>query len=396
MGCGCRNNHFCRALHSASVTLATPVVDPRERDRIRSVDGLRALAFLLVFLFHSWEFSGRPDIPVVTDVVGSNTRPDLFIVLTGFALFLPFARDWGRVERFRSGTYLVRRLRRIVLPYWVALAVALLIPVVLKALMSVLGVSTNATEPPEPLDVLTHLTFTHMFFPEYWDGINGSLWTMSLEMQLYVIFPLLVWIVARWGLAGLVPVILLSIAYRMLVGQLVDGPAFPDHFLWGATALGRLMEFIAGMVAAVMAMNTRGKFRVWHGVACVVLFFGGYLLATATPWSASVAFPVRELALAVAFGALIVLAINNSKVERAFAWRPMSRLGYMAYSMFLIHQPIIYYFGEMLKEILRMPEGLLMLSLMWTVGFAVVYAFGWVFFRVVEKPCIAWSRAAAR
>jgi peptidoglycan/LPS O-acetylase OafA/YrhL len=348
---------------------------------------------MLVFLFHSWEFSGRPRIPILTDIVGQNTRPDLFIVITGFVLFLPFARDMDRIHRFQTGEYLRRRLRRIVLPYWAALALALALPLALKAAYALLGKTTNPTPAPDWGDVLAHVTFTHMFFPEYWDGINGSLWTMSLEMQLYLLFPLLILVAARWGMWSLALAVTSSFAYRIAVEILVDGPGFPDQFLWGATAIGRLMEFAAGMAAAVLAMRLRKSFTALNALLTLIVFVGSYIVATASPWSSS-AFPVRDTALALGFGSLVILAIGNRWVEAAFAWSPFSSLGYRAYSLFLVHQPVAWYTAEFFKKELGLQEGLVLLLLMWTVGFAAVWLVGSAFFRLIEAPCIRWSRAA--
>ena len=94
---------------------------PAAAQRIDSVDGLRAIAFLAVFAFHTWEFAGRPEIPVLSAVVSQNIRPDFFVVLTGFVLFLPFARRPERMDQFQTRAYLWRRMRRIVIPYYVAL-----------------------------------------------------------------------------------------------------------------------------------------------------------------------------------------------------------------------------------------------------------------------------------
>ena len=114
-----------------------------DRARIDSVDGLRALAFLLVFAFHTWEFAGRPYIPVVSTVISQNTRPDFFVVLTGFVLFLPFARDPSRAGAFRSRPYLRRRLRRIVLPYYAALVLAVLLPQTLVVIVRAVGLEAS-------------------------------------------------------------------------------------------------------------------------------------------------------------------------------------------------------------------------------------------------------------
>lgn len=367
-------------VHAASVN----------KDRILAVDGLRATAFLLVFAFHTWQHAGSPYVPVVSGIVSSNTRPDFFVVLTGFVLFLPFARDVARVQVFQTRRWLARRLRRVVLPYYAALAFAIAIPQVLKLLAQTIGHSTRAQALPAPVDVLTHLTFTHLFFPDYWASINGSLWTMSLEMQLYLIFPVLMILYARFGPRALIGALAVSLAYRVGVALWMGTIAFPASFLWGATGLGRLMEFLAGMLAATMALRWRGSLTWSQTAGLVVTFVAAYVTAVVFPSIGPL--PIREPALGICFGSLVVLAVASRWVERIFAWRPLSRLGYMAYSMFLVHEPVSYFVSEFLKRGLGVREGPGLLLIMWTVALAVVFAFGYAFFRLVERPCIAWSR----
>ena len=364
--------------------------------RVRSVDGLRALAFMLVFLFHSWEFSGRPRIPVLTDIISQNTRPDLFVVITGFALFLPFAIDQTRYDRFKVGVYLERRAKRIVLPYYAALALALVLPYLLKVLYNLTGRTASPTEPVAWGDLLSHLTFTHMFFPEYWAGINGSLWTMSLEMQLYLLFPILVLAMARWGVWVLLGAAAISIGWHLL-GPLFVSNTFPENFLWGATGIGRLVEFGAGMLAAVIVMRHRDKLTRVPLLIAALLVVLGYAVAVSVRFSGALEwFPVREIGLSISFCALIVLAIGAAPVEAVFATPLVSRVGYMAYSFFLVHQPIVYYFSELLKRGLGMSDGLVLLAILWTVGLALVFVVGYVLYVLVEEPCIRWSKAAGR
>lgn len=368
---------------------------PAQRlDRIHSIDGLRALAFLLVFGFHSWEFAGAPEIPVLSTIVSQNTRPDLFIVLTGFVLFLPFARSPNRIATFAPRTYLTRRLRRIVPPYYAALAVAVALPFVLVLLERLVGRPADWPVLPSVADVATHLTFTHLFFPEYWAGINGSLWTMSLEMQLYLIFPLLLALVAWRGIRVLLLALAVSLVYRIIVALVVDVPDFPEQFLFNVTAIGRLMQFVAGMAAAALAIRWRGTLKSWALLLIAGVVVGGYALATTSPTSEIEMFPVRDTALGLAFAALIVLAVGFPPLERVFAFRPLARLGFMAYSMFLLHQPLVYYAGQFLEVRIGVAPGPVLLALLWTAGFGIVLIAGYVFHVIVEKPCIAWSRAA--
>lgn len=360
------------------------------RVRIASVDSLRALALLAVFAFHTWEFADYPEIPVVTFFIGQNVRPDFFVVLTGFVLFLPFARDFSRLDRFRSGPYFTRRLRRIVPPYWAALAYAILLPQTLVVLARLAGQDASWQPWPSWGDLITHITFTHMFFPQYWSGINGSLWTMSLEMQLYVLFPFLVFAVRRWGLMALAWAAAGSIVYQIVVGIFVS-PVWPAPFLWSATGIGRLMEMCAGMAAAVLAFRTPTRVS-WRATAVTVVVMVASFAAAVHPDLRSAIFPVREIGLSIFFGGLIVLVIRIPALDRAFAWRPLSFVGYRAYTLFLLHQPTMWFFSEFLQKVLGVPTGITLLLLLWTVGFGILLAIGEVFFRLIEKPSIEWAK----
>ena len=361
--------------------------------RIHSVDGLRAIAFLAVFSFHAWEFAGRPEIPVFSAVVGQNIRPDFFVVLTGFVLFLPFARRPERMDSFATRTYLWRRLRRIVLPYYVALAYAVLLPQMLVVLVRVLGGTASWQPMPSIGDWLSHLTFTHMFFAEHWSGMNGSLWTMSLEMQLYLLFPILLIAANRWGWRALAWAIVVSVVFRVLVAIFVPGPEFPDQFLWSASGLGRLTEFAAGMLAASIAFQLSSRIRKQHVVLILAIMALSYTVAT-VPFFRGSFLPVRDLGLATLFGSLIVLVLTVPAAGRIFAWRPLAYLGYRSYSMFLIHQPTLWYVSEFLQKVLDVPEGPLLLLLLSTVGFAAVFGVGMLLFVTVERPCIDWAKRA--
>lgn len=362
---------------------------PTRQRRIDSVDGLRALAFLLVFAFHTWEFAGQPYVPVVSAVISQNTRPDFFVVLTGFVLFLPFARDSSRVGSFQPRPYIRRRLRRIVLPYYAALALAIVLPQALVVMVRAFGMEAAWQSLPDGLDLLSHVTFTHLFFPDYWASINGSLWTMSLEMQLYLLFPVLILAWRRFGRKGLLWALALSVLYRVMVGLWFAGEGFPSEFLVAATALGRLMEFLAGMGAALLMFRWRDQLRARTALALGATTVIGYVLAIQgwPTWTA-----LRELSLGLTFGALIVLAVTVPRVERVFAWHPMSWLGYRAYSMFLVHQPVAWYVSEFLAKALGVEPGTGKLVLLWTAGLIVVMAFGQVMFVLIERPCIAWAK----
>jgi peptidoglycan/LPS O-acetylase OafA/YrhL len=282
-----------------------------------------------------------------------------------------------------------------VIPYYVALIYAVLLPQLLVVIMGVFGREASWQPMPSLGDWLSHLTFSHMFFTEHWSSMNGSLWTMSLEMQLYLLFPLLLIAANRWGVRALIIAIVVSVIFRIAVAVFVPGDTFPDQFLWSASGLGRLMEFSAGMLAAIVAFRVAERIRRPHVFLLLGLMVVSYLVATAPAFKGSV-LPVRELGLSTLFGSLLVLVLSIPATGRVFGWKPLAYLGYRSYSMFLIHQPTVWYVSEFLQKFLGVPEGPMLLLLLWTVGFGVVFAVGQLMFIAVERPCIDWAKRTGR
>ena len=231
-----------------------------------------------------------------------------------------------------------------------------------------------------------------MFFPQYWSTINGSLWTMALEMQLYLLFPLVMLAAARWGLRAIFAAIVVSVLFRIGVDLAVGDAEFSVVFLWAASGLGRLTEFACGMLAAVVGFRVAGRVRPPHALAVLAVMVAAYFIAT-EPFFRGTVLPVRDFGLSVLFGSLIVLVLTVRPVAAAFAWRPVSWLGYRSYSLFLIHQPTLWYTSEFLQKFLGVPEGPLLLVLLWTVGFGAVLGIGSVLFVTVERPCITWAKS---
>lgn len=165
---------------------------PKKPPRLPFIDGLRGLALLMVLVYHAWLHGvGAPillslpgfEVDVTAPAFFGFAGVRLFVVLSGFCLTYPLAHGELRVD---LGRFWRRRARRILPPCYVALAVFLL----LRAL---------AHRPTEPGDILTHLLLIHNLFPQWLLSINGAWWTLALEAQFYLVFPLLVASFRMWG-----------------------------------------------------------------------------------------------------------------------------------------------------------------------------------------------------
>jgi peptidoglycan/LPS O-acetylase OafA/YrhL len=128
-----------------------------------------------------------------------------------------------------------------------------------------------------------------------------------------------------------------------------------------------------------------------HVLAVLAVMVAAYFVAT-EPFFRGTVLPIRDFGLSVLFGSLIVLVLTVRPVAAMFAWAPVSWLGYRSYSLFLIHQPTLWYTSEALQKFFGVPEGPGLLALLWTVGFGAVIGIGLVLFVTVERPCITWAK----
>ncbi|NHC15350.1 acyltransferase family protein [Motilibacter deserti] len=356
------------------------------RVRRPGVDGARALACLMVLAFHSWEFAGSPSSHGLGAMFELNAGVDLFMILSGFCLMLPLLERQNGVERFDWRTYLRRRVRRIAPPYYAAIAYAVALPAVLVAGYRALGISASWQPLPSAADLFTHLTFTHSLFPEYWNGISGSFWSLGLEMQFYLLFPLLVLALRRRGALVLALGAAASVAYRVVLD--LNPQPEPMGLLLTLNAAGRLMEFCAGALAAVLVARTARQLTVPLAVVAGVCIAGG--LVRNAPLAH---LPARELLLSTGFAALLALAARpGNAVSAALSVRWLAWLGFVSYSVFLLHQQTLYYFQQGLEKALGVPQGAPTLALELTVGLALVLAVSWGFHRLVELPFMRPAR----
>jgi peptidoglycan/LPS O-acetylase OafA/YrhL len=305
--------------------------------RLDGVDGLRALAALWVVLFHIRAFSGARLGPLDLFVRSGSTGVSLFLVLSGFCLYLPIAR--GGAENFRVWRFLRRRATRLLPAYYASLALVLLVMVLSAGRLGL----AQLTGPDVALQVATHVTMTHSLFPSTFYALNGAYWSLGLEWQLYLGLPLLVIGVRRFGLTRTVAaVIAVNIVYRLglqlaigLHGVTAGSPLATD--VLPNLLPGRWAEFGFGMVAA--QLHSTGRIAAWAGqVRWAILG----LVPLAAAAVLSVGSPLEHLLFgAVFFLLLCTVLAGGNWLSRLLSWRPLAAVGVMSYSLYLVHQPIV-------------------------------------------------------
>ena len=171
--------------------LDAPEASPRHVD---SADGFRVMAVLLVMWFHIWQQSwlsptlrvGGHYFSIEAQVRSGYMMVDLMLLLSGFLLFLPYARGRLMGEKLPSiKRYYIKRALRILPSYWLCIFTVLF------------AFALPGGEYDSPLwmwrDLFSHLTFTHIYTYEtyYATRLNVALWTLAVEVQFYLLLPLL-------------------------------------------------------------------------------------------------------------------------------------------------------------------------------------------------------------
>ena len=238
---------------------------------VDTCDGLRAMAVLLVAWFHIWQQSwlfpgltlfGR-EISLDPLVRSGYIWVDMMILISGFCLYLPWARmRYEGGERPSPVDFYVKRLARIHPSYLLTIAV-----------MFAVALATDAYWSREHMlrDVLSHLTYTHMFFYDayYASNLGGALWTLALEMQLYLLFPLIARAFYKLPATTFAAMVGIALAFRGWVGVHI-----PDVSLWFNQLPAYLDTFALGMMAAaVHAWFAQRRPNALTRILCSLLCF---------------------------------------------------------------------------------------------------------------------------
>ena len=332
---------------------------PLPRLKLKFLDGMRGLAALYVLLFH--QYSPR-ELPAglthwLVWMRFGHYAVAVFIVLSGYSLMIPIVRSPDGKLTGGLGGFLRRRARRILPPYYFALAATVLIAFLSRRLMGALHLSTGASDAGSAFgagDLVTHLLLIHNWFRDYNFGINGTHWSVATEWQIYFLFALLllpVWrrfgpgAAAGLGLAlGVAPLLLLPAGHNLSWA----GPQYLGLFAFGMA--GATLSFSArAPYTSLRAQLPLGPIAALLSAGFVALaMFGARAvgptgeLEMSQPWVADV-FLGLAMASLICWCARAAQSVTHARqplVLRFLECGWVTRLGVFSYSIYLISLPI--------------------------------------------------------
>jgi len=360
---------------------------------IPEMDGLRFVAIAMVVLFH---LNGYLIAKATFYGHASTTQTDwlrraalvglhgveLFFVISGFILALPFA------AHHLSGTpavslrkYYLRRLTRLEPPYFVTIFLLLAL-----GLLAGRG-SASAILP----HLAASLVYLHNLIYGSQSTVLGVAWSLEIEVQFYLLVPLLTLVFAIRSLR-LRRSVLIGLTLATLAAQTMFVPHHPRVAL---SILAYLQFFLIGFLIADLFLNNwknspRRTFY-WDLIALAgwPLLFFALQSKTLTHWL----FPALVFTLYCA-------AFRGRWINRFLCNPWITAVGGMCYSIYLIHYEVISAVGRFTKTLgTHLPNPVYLIVQFLLVGGAIVLVCG-LYFMVLEKPCMRrdwpqrlWRRA---
>lgn len=382
---------------------------------IRQLTGIRFVAAAWVLLYHlqgPLNTLGLLGIPVFADTLRvGRLGVDLFFALSGFILTHTYLTRLGPALRARGTLdFWWLRLARV---YPVHLVMLVIAGIAVVAQAKVTG-DALARDWLNPVDFAKNLLLVQEWGPSPQRGWNFVAWSLSMEWLAYLLFPLLILVIAfayrRIPTWGLVIAWCAVLAPLMAYGLTTGDPYYTDH--WGST-YRILTEFTAGAVAYLVVLRLlAGRTDATPGartervasILAVALpiavvagaWFLGQLPAAQPPGSgltgdAEPLPPYYHLLLVPLLIAWIAaLALSRRGLSRFLSTRALVLGGFISYSLYMTH---LVWFGlwRAAMSAVGIDSGpLYAVSVVALVAGALVIA--WLMWRLVEEPAREWMR----
>ncbi len=323
-----------------------PVPPPAERithagePRSARIESVRALAALGVFFGHTFAFAVAFEGLTVGSykdrlLLGGGMGVYLFFTLSGYLLFLPFAKRAFHGGRVSLRRYARNRLLRIVPLFYAITAVLLVV----------------RPHDADPGDWWRWALFIQNYSIETTTKLDSPAWSLDVEMQFYVLLPLLGYGLARLcrGRAALGALVItaLGVASWILRDARVLGAedAEPQSALVGAYSLpSTFYMFAAGMLLALLKLELDRRPRATPLPGILGSSTTWLLAAAASYFLLCIDYAHQEPGVALASVVLIgacVLPLRHGRTMRVLEWRPLALVGIASYSLYLLHVPIL-------------------------------------------------------
>lgn len=344
-----------------------------------ALDGLRGLLALGVVVAHvnmAW-------------FPGATIMMDMFFVISGFLITLVLMRNVQHSGGLQLLRFWSRRIKR-------------LYPVLLLVVAVYLAIAELLLENPseyfkEAVSVLlyysnwTKIRIVSELFPTYF----GHTWSLSIEEQFYVLWPLLLWVALKFklqnrGIVGLF--VLLIVAEVFWRNWLISHGAIWSRLYFALDT--RMDAFLSGGILALAWDAWHEKWYRQKGFMIVMHICSVLLLAALIHWNpnehyqAYFAWQQSVVLLLSCATILALIAPSEHYLKSFFSLEPFRRLGLMCYTIYLLHAPLIWLLVWHEEEAnIQLPLNFAYINLVITL--IVIIPLSHLIYRYIEAPILS-------
>lgn len=358
------------------------------------LEGLRGVACLMVFAVHFGQIAkvegNAGPFELARLLENGNAGVALFFALSGFLLSRSYwqALSMGSLQP-STGNFLLRRMARVVPAYFLCLT-------------GLIVVNRLWQEDSWPQDALLHYFFIFNYFDANIFSINPPFWTVAVELQFYLLLPLIFFVFGRMqiGWAAAFVTTLACFAYAAhaviaatLTGDLVRGAQLSPVVTY--SVLAHLPHFLFGVITAWWV--NRSQSPSWSPAEPVVplkeaamwLAFLFLFVVLGTPLDGLFQVPYGRYNFPyVPFLLCIVIALTP---QTATGWillqnSPLRPIGRVSYGVYLYHLPIQHWVARIMEIYAQSPhENWLMFG---SISLTVTLAAATLSYLFLEKPIL--------
>jgi peptidoglycan/LPS O-acetylase OafA/YrhL len=321
--------------------------DP-SRAHLAVLDGLRGLAIVLVVATHSFLTGYRPALSLGPLAIGfeplvlaGSLGVELFFFISGFVLFLPYARAMrGEGPQPTLAHFIDRRFIKIVPSYYVALFAA-----------AFLFFVPPEVEARRSLELLRHATFTYAFWNESMYSFVSAFWSLGVEVQFYVLFPAIAALMRRRPVSTYVALLVIGEGYRLWL----QATGRNQLFYYVCLLPAQIDLFGLGMLSAYAFVRFRHRLREPNversatALAVAALGFGTWLLIDFSHVTKTMPPPDHQswqsdhrLIVAITIAALTLGSLFALPAWRALVANPLLLwLSTISYNLYLWHEAVL-------------------------------------------------------